>query len=365
MEYPNTERLIYVNYYNNIVKNIYRMEMNKEETKILRYLSDSMGNGGNILSMSDGIRKKYGPAYYPNIYNTIMRLEKKGILSTIIDGNNRQIRLDMKNPLSIYYISEAENQKTMGIEIQQGLLNELLDLALDSYILTMCSLKHEKHIKINRIELLIIIRSHEQDGSLISNLLKIESLHNTKIDPIILTSNEFSDMLDGDNLNSIKDLITDKSILYNTEGFWGLIRKYKLDGKYQNLIKFPDELGQSELAYNYNRFGYSLYEDTKGGKELSLEDTIFLMNQAREIRIRYGAFILLKKNIRKINLMYLYYIFKRRDQLNVLKGILSTTEEFCDKEDRRKISTLERLIPNRKSEAYDKKLIKKYILQYN
>jgi hypothetical protein len=364
MEYPNVERLIYVNYYNNIVKNIHRMEMNKEETKILRYLSDSLGNGGNIHSMSDGIRKKNGPAYYPNIYNTIMRLEKRGIISIIIDGNNRLIRLDMKNPLSIYYISEAENQKTMEIEIQEGLMNELLDLALDSDILTMCSLKHEKHIKINRIELLIITRSHNQDSRLISDLLKIESLHNTRIDPIILTPNEFSNMLGSDNLNSIKDLITDKSILYNSEGFWGMIRKYKLDERFKNQIRFPDDLRQPELAYNYNKFGYGLYEETESGTELSLEDTIFLMNQSKEIRIRYGALILLKKNIRKINLLYLYYTFKRRNQLSTLKSILSTLKEFCDKEDKEKLYTLEKLIPNKKSGDYDKNLIKKYLLQY-
>ena len=33
--------------------------MNKEETKILSYLSDNLGDGGNILEMSKGIDKKY------------------------------------------------------------------------------------------------------------------------------------------------------------------------------------------------------------------------------------------------------------------------------------------------------------------
>ena len=53
------------------------IKMNKEEIKILSYLSDNLGNGGNILEMLKGIKKKYGTTYYPNIYNTTKKLEKK------------------------------------------------------------------------------------------------------------------------------------------------------------------------------------------------------------------------------------------------------------------------------------------------
>ena len=244
-------------------------------------------------------------------------------------------------------------------------MDKLLDLALDADIISICALKQEEYIKINRIELLIIARSHGQDGGLINTLLGIESIHNTKIDPIILTPQELSEMLGGSELNRIKDLIADKSILYNSEGFWEIIRKYKIDEKYNNLGRFPGELSGAQLAYNYNRFGYALYEDTKPGREIALEDTIFLMSASKQARIRYGAFILLSKNIRKINLPYMYYLFKRYGELDMLKGILISLKEFCDEKGKSGIKALIETIPNRQHGIYDKKLIKKYIMQYS
>lgn len=339
--------------------------MNKEEIKILSYLSDRLGNGGNILSMSEGIGKKYGSAYYPNIYNTIIKLEKKGIISIVPDGNNRLIRLAMKNPFSIYYISEAESRKTINIDMPRGIIDALLDLALDSDIIAICALKYEEYIKINRIELLIIARSHDQRSRLISALLGIESMHNAKIDPIILIPQELSDMLEGSEFNKIKDLIKDRSILYNSEGFWEIIRKYKIDEKYKNSSRFPEELNRAQLAYNYNRFGYALYENTEPDREIALEDTMFLMAKSKEVRIRYGALILLHKNSGKINLSYLYYLFKRHDGLSALKGMLESLKAFYSKEDGLKVEMFMETIPDKQQEAYDKKLIKKYIAQYS
>ncbi|MGC8680230.1 MAG: hypothetical protein ACP5T6_02960, partial [Candidatus Micrarchaeia archaeon] len=137
--------------------------MNKEEFKILNYLSDNLGSGENISNIFKEISKKYSSTYYTNIYNSVARLEKKGVISIIVEGNNRLIKLNIKSPISIYYISEAENHKTIDIKISKEIINILLDLALNSNIITISVLKYDDYIKINRIELLIIERSHNQD----------------------------------------------------------------------------------------------------------------------------------------------------------------------------------------------------------
>lgn len=338
--------------------------MTKEEIRILRYLSDSLGNGGSILNMTKEIGKRYGNAYYRNIYNAVMKLEKSRMISITTAGRNRLIYLNLKNPLSIYRISEADNEKSAEIDMAEPILNELLGLALDYGIITACALKSEEYTRINRIELLLITRSYNQLDELIKRLLKVESFHNTRIDPIILTPDEFSDTLEGSELNRIKDMIEDRCILYNSEGFWEIIRGYRINEKYKSTDRFPDELGNVQLAYNYGRFGYLLYEYTKPGREISLEDTIFMMSASKEARIRYGAFVLLHKNIGKINLPYLYYIFKRHDELNMLKSILAVLRLFCGEQDRLRIDTFIEAIPNKQSRIYDRKLIKKYIVQY-
>ncbi|MGC8649102.1 MAG: hypothetical protein ACP5UN_02700, partial [Candidatus Micrarchaeia archaeon] len=63
--------------------------MNKEEFKILNYLSDNLGSGENISNIFKEISKKYSSTYYTNIYNSVARLEKKGVISIIVEGNNR------------------------------------------------------------------------------------------------------------------------------------------------------------------------------------------------------------------------------------------------------------------------------------
>ncbi|MCL4381300.1 hypothetical protein M1141_03455, partial [Candidatus Marsarchaeota archaeon] len=89
------------------------------------------------------------------------------------------------------------------------------------------------------------------------------------------------------------------------------------------------------------------------------------MAKSKEVRIRYGALILLHKNSGKINLSYLYYLFKRHDGLSALKGMLESLKAFYSKEDGLKVEMFMETIPDKQQEAYDKKLIKKYIAQYS
>ena len=161
--------------------------MNKEEIKIMSYLSDNFGNGGSILEMSKDINRKYGPAYYSNIYSTAKKLERKGIINIERQGNSRLIKLNIENPLSNYYISEVENYKNQKISTSKELLSSILSLTQEFDILSICSLGLEKYQKINRLELLILTRNHDENSNLIKSLLKVESDYNIKIDPIIFT----------------------------------------------------------------------------------------------------------------------------------------------------------------------------------
>ena len=338
--------------------------MTTEETKILRYLSDKLGNGGSIRSMSEGISKKYGPSYYPNIYHTIMKMEEKGIISIAAEGKNRMVRLNTGNPTSIYHISAAENQKATEINTPSEIIDRLLELASNACIISICMMKQKEYSEINRIELLLIPRLHVEDCSIINAILKIESMYNIKIDPMILAPGELSDMLGASELNHVRELIADRVVLYNSEGFWETIRKYHIDERYKYLEKFPEELDRAELAHNYNRFGYALYESASSRVDIAPEATIFSMSKSGEARVRYGAFVLLCKNIRKVNMPYMYYLFKRHERLGELKGMLKSVREYCEKEDRPRVDALIGIIPNRQK-AYDKDLIKKYITQYS
>ncbi|MDE1869057.1 MAG: hypothetical protein KGH60_03800 [Candidatus Micrarchaeota archaeon] len=338
--------------------------MKKDEEKILSYISDRLGSGRNILEMSKGINQKYGNSYYPNIYNAIKKLEKKGIIDIEREGNNKLISINIKNPLSFYYLSEIESIRNQRTTIRKEILDGLSALPQTFDILSMCSLDTKKHLKLNRLELLFLIRQDKDIDRLTSSLIKMETDYGIKIDPIILTPESFIKIMKSEELDMLKDLILDREILYNSDGFWGLIRQSGIGSRYKLFGMLPYDIPRSELAYNYSRLGYRLNEELKPADRISAELTIFSMSINKEIRIRYGAIIILHKNIENINLAYLYYLYKRYDKLSAFKGILLSLDNLTDLKGDTKLAyyiTLIREAP----EAYDQKMIKRYIKLYD
>ena len=330
----------------------------------MSYLSDNLGDGGSILEMSKGIDRKYGPAYYPNIYNTAKKLEKIGIIAIKSEGNSKLIRLSMENSLAIYYMSEIENYKNQKLSMPKEMLGSILDFTQEFDIFSICALDTERYQKINRLELLILTRNHDQNSGMIRSLLRLETSYNIKIDPIIITLGEFIKMMKSDELDILKDLILNKNILYNSNGFWELIKLHEIDAKYKKLNKFPQDLTRDELAYNYSRLGYRLNEKIKPDSKIAIEPLIFSMSINKEIRIRYGAIVLLYKNIERINWAYLYYIYKRYDGLGKLKGILLSLANLTNIRHDDEIRYYIDLISD-KPDIYDNKLIKRYIELYD
>ena len=337
--------------------------MNKEEMKILEYLSDNLGYGGNILEMTKNINKEYGPAYYPNIYNTIKKLEKIDIIDIKHEGNNKIIMLNTKNPLSIYYISETENYKNQKITIFRELLNDILKLTQNFDIFSICSLDTKQYLIMNRLELLILNRNSNENIELMKELHKLEYHYGMSIDPIILTLNEFIDKIKTDELDIIIDLILKKNIIYNIDGFWEIILENSINTKYKKLDKYPQDITRDELAYNYNRFGFQLYERFKPSDKIAIEPIIFSMSLNDEARIRYGSILLLYKNIENINLSYLFYIFKRYNKLSELKGMLTLLFGSINEPYKNKIKSYINFIPDEPT-IYNENTFKKYINIY-
>ena len=340
------------------------IRMNKEETKILSYLSDNLGDGGNIREMSESINKKYGPAYYSNIYHTTNRLKQIGIVGIAQEGKNRKITLNTENPLSTYYMSEIESHKASQIGLSKEMLSSIQDLAEKFNIFSICTLETEKYLKINRIEMLILTWNHDDDSKLIRSLLQTESEQGIKIDPCIFSIDEFIRMMQTDELNPIKDLIQNKCVLHNSEGFWSLINHHKIGIKKEKLGRFTHDLTEEELAYNYNRQGYQLNERIRPSEKISLETTIFSMSIKNKTRIKYGAIILLYKNIEKINWAYLFYMYKRYDELNRFKSILLSLASLRNMSSNADIGRYIGIITGKPDATYDTKIVKKYIEVY-
>jgi len=339
--------------------------MNNEEIKILKYLSDKLGSGGSILEMLKDISTKYGKTYYPNIYNATKNLEKLGIIKITTEGKNKIISLNKENPFSKYYMAEIEDRKSAEIKLFRELLDDLLYLPEKFNIFSMASLETEHHLALNRIELLILVKNHDEDHELIRLLLQMESTYNIGIDPIILTIDEFIKIMKSDELSPVKDLILDKYILYNSLGFWDLITRNDINSNYKKFNKYPQEITEEELAYNYNRFGFKLHEKLTEETKISLETIIFAMSINDEPRIKYGSIIILKKNIDKIILSYLFYIYKRYEELSMLRSMILSLIELKALKMNENIKSYLDLMKEDKSIKFDLNTIKRYIELYD
>jgi len=339
--------------------------MNNDEIKILKYLSDRLGSGGSILEMLKDINAKYGKTYYPNIYKATKNLEKAGIIKITTEGKNKILSLNKENPFSKYYMAEIEDSKSTEIKLFRELLNDLLYLPEKFNIFSMASLDTENHLVLNRIELLILAKNHDEDYDLIKSLLKLETAYNIGIDPIIFTLDEFIKIMKSDELSPIKDLILDKYILYNSLGFWDLIIRKDINSKYKKLNKYPQEITEEELAYNYNRFGFKLHEKLTDENKISLETIIFAMSINDEPRIKYGSIVLLKKNIDKINPPYLFYIYKRYEELGRLKNMILSLIELRALKNDENLKPYLNLIKEDKNTRFDLNMIRKYIELYD
>jgi len=339
--------------------------MNNDEIKILKYLSDKLGGGGNILEMLKDINSKYGKTYYPNIYKATKHLEKMGIIKITTEGKNKIISLNKENPFSKYYMAEIEDSKMIEIDIFRELLDDLLSLPEKFNIFSMASLETKHHLALNRMELLILVKNHNEYHEVIKSLLQMESAYNIGIDPIILTLDEFIKIMKSDELSPIKDLILDKYILYNSLGFWDLIIRNDINSNYKKLNKYPQEITEEELAYNYNKFGFKLHEKLTEETKISLETIIFAMSINDEARIRYGSIIILKKNIDKIILSYLFYIYKRYEELSRLRSMILSLIELRVLKIDENIKHYLDLMKEDKNIKFDLNTIKKYIELYD
>src|SRR5438034_4930624 len=139
------------------------MTMDQTTFKVLDALSREIGRHSSIKGITDKIRELHGTAYYANIYHIVKFLTHEGILDIEKIGAIPTIQLAFNNYLLIDILAEIEIKRKHDllrkrIELQAPL--EELDIYLRNLPLIgpICMSRPEKNIKLNRLELLIMIR---------------------------------------------------------------------------------------------------------------------------------------------------------------------------------------------------------------
>src|SRR2546421_11349562 len=315
------------------------------EFKIIDTISREIGNPISIRGLTTEIKKEFGSAHYPNIYNALLGLEDKNIIQIEKQRNASIPLLNFSNYLLPDTLIEIEIQKKRNFlqkwrEAQFLLSNLDQELSALSFIRSILLIEPEHNMRLNRAELLILIDkenlANRQKARSTINELRRHS--NTRIEDLILSQGELIDFLKSSEKNPIKEMLSDKIAIYLPQIFWNLIRNAYMHG---TRIRFDNErtnlskIKESDLAYNLAKFGYKeLRPETRHGEDYSVEYIIWSILIGADPSRAAPCSILISKNQPSFEL--LEFLSMRHGFAEKLLGLLeaindiSPAPEFSD-----------------------------------
>ncbi|HEX9861928.1 MAG TPA: hypothetical protein VGB11_01440, partial [Candidatus Bathyarchaeia archaeon] len=170
-------------------------KMDKPTLRILTTVSSSLGDSLSINQLTERIKGAYGTAYYPNVYRKLQNLKTQGIINLSSVGKSSVIKLNFQNYLLIDFLSEMEiENKTEFLKKQNSLLSLLTDMENSltdmNSIMSISSIDTDRNIKLNRIELLFLLKKtanyHDETIKLYNKMRELQNKYNLRIDSLVL-----------------------------------------------------------------------------------------------------------------------------------------------------------------------------------
>jgi len=307
----------------------------KENTyKILDILAREIGNPMSINEIKNKIEHFYGSADYKNIHTSIHEMTKAELIKIEKIGKSSIAVLNFDNSLLIDSLAQVElikkirlleNRKDWQILVLQ-LIGSLKDIHAISSIIAV---RPEKHAKLNRLELFILLRgTNYSKKDIEKTIYLLQRVQNIRIDYLLISEDNFESFIRYDDANPIKETMHDKIVLFNPQGFWLMIKnildkgvRIQVDEKSISLTKVSEQ----DIVFNLARFGYKeMGTKIIQGKPIGIEYIVTsILMKKNNIRRLEAIPIILAKNNAKINYALLVFLaskFKVIQQLyNVLK----------------------------------------------
>ncbi len=302
--------------------------MDKTTFRILDTLSRDLGSHISIHGLKNKISKIHGSAYYKNIYDKVQNLEKEGILTLESIGKSMAISLNFANYKAINMLGEMEKLKLDKL-LENARLKQLfeeIENQTRGLFLSISAINPLENLSLNRTEFLIL---NFQQIDLYPTIKKIESKANVRIDPLILSKQEFLDLLDSQEHNPLKNMLKDQTTIIKPDEFWAVIREnHRI--YIEDEIRFP--IPEKDMVYNLNRFGYrEIGEKMQEGKKICPELIITGILASGASRKKEAVPILLSKN--KISYPLLIFLCKKYNKLDVLLGLLKVLNKINSTEE--------------------------------
>jgi hypothetical protein len=311
--------------------------MDNATIRILDTISSSIGDSLSINQLTNRIKDRYGSAYYANIYEKLQNLKSKDLLNMEPIGRSTSIKLNFENYLLIDTLSEMEIEKK--IEFLSNKVNLCAFFAqMDKSLSEKCCIRSIsainplKNIKLNRVELLTLLNQTpdylNQTIELNKTTLNLQRKQNLKINNLILDPNDFFALLPSDEINPLREALSQQITLYNPQAFWSQIK----DVAKKNQIKTlhaqtkPLSIPDSDLNFNLNRFGYREFGTTfVEGKKVCIEYITTSLLLREEARGLDAVAVILAKN--SFNSSMLAFLSQKYEVSPRLIGILEVLRQ--------------------------------------
>ena len=312
--------------------------MDTPALRILDTLSSNLGDYLSINQLTERVKETHGTAYYANIYQKLQKLKKEGTISLEPIGRSTNVKLNFQNYLLIDTLAEMEIEKKKNFLTKRNdqipFLTEIEQLFTDACtIKSISSIRPTKNIKLNKAELLFLLRKtleyHNETMQLYIEMLRLQKKYNLKINSLILDRDDFGDLITSDEINPLREALSEKITFFAPQAFWSEIKQIaeKTEIKTSNIETKPANISDLDLTYNLNRFGYREFGlQIVQGKKFCIEYIITAILLQENARLTEAIPIILAKNNFKSNI--LTFLSQKFETAGPLLGILKTLEKI-------------------------------------
>jgi len=343
--------------------------MDKSTLQILDLLSSNLDNSLSISALTKKINEKYGTAYYANIYQKLQKLKGQDLINLNQIGKSSIIELNFQNHFLLDFLTEMEIEKKLDFfKNKPELLPLLIELerSLNDIcsIKTLSSIKTERNIKLNRLELLFLLKKssqyHNETISIYARILDLQKKYNIRITSLILDQKSFSELIRSNETNPIREALPHILNLFCPQSYWGEIRQIKEKSKIRNILNEikPTKISHSDLIYNLNRFGYKEFGwNIEKGKKICIEYITTALLLQSDVRLFEAIPVIISKNSFDTNL--LIFLSQKFGTSKKLLGLLRILRKFKPKNEISKTIEILETLRIEEIPADEKNILKK------
>jgi len=236
--------------------------------RILDTLSSEMGSPISIRQLTAKIKRRYGTGYYARTYNKLIELSDQSLITVTKAGRSSIPSLNFASYALLDMLSEIEMRKKREfMERNRSLRPLITDIEAwargNPSIESISMTSPERNARLNRVELLILNRNasasaSEHTASIRRAITGIQRKLDIRTDALLLSPENFSGFLTSDEINPIREMMSNKIAFYAPQAFWAEIADTLAKGTIRLLGEEtnPARIAESDLLFNLDRFGY-------------------------------------------------------------------------------------------------------------